>query len=102
MVAIRQVFLPGRPAKQGNDIFVVLVNESCNRAVLDHFDPSSDEGEPQSRQTDYRWSKIELCGQPRPYNLRIRRGDIDQMIRRKRVGMTQNCLARELFICIWK
>jgi len=30
MVALRQVFLLWRPAKQGNNIFVMFVNEGCD------------------------------------------------------------------------
>src|SRR6516225_10605540 len=102
MVALRQVFLLWRPAKQGNNIFVMFVNEGCDRAILDHIYPSSNEGVPRGGDTDHRWSKVELRGQPRLYNPRVRRGNIYEMIRRERVGMTQKSLARKLSLRIRK
>jgi hypothetical protein len=62
IVALRQVFFLWRPAKQGDDVIVMFVNESCNRSILDHIDPASNEGVPRSRGTDYRRSKVEFRG----------------------------------------
>src|SRR5262249_20398460 len=98
----RQVFLLWRPAKQGNNIFVMFVNEGCHRAILDHIYSSSKEGVSRSRDTDHRWSKVEFRSQPRLYNPRVRRGNIYEMIRRERVGMTRNRLARKLSLRIRK
>ena len=57
-----QMVLTWRPAKQRNDIFVMLVNEGGDRAILDHICPSSNEGVPGSWGTDHRGCKIESRG----------------------------------------
>src|ERR1700730_1872349 len=102
MVALRQVFPFWRPAKQGNNALVMFVNQGCDRTILDHIDPASKEGVPRSRETDHRRRKVEFRGHPRLYGLRVRRGNIYQMIRGKGVGMTQDCLARKLSLGIRK
>src|SRR5690348_1870994 len=102
MVALRQMFLLWRPAKQGNNVFVMFVNEGCDRSILNHINPASKKGVPRSRGTDHGWNKVEFRGQPRLYYPRVCRGNGYRMIRSKRLGMKQDCLAGKLSPCVRK